>query len=155
MPPSPRTTRTCLCRVCTARVYQTNSVGFTVPPYVGLDTTVDGTTGRRERVLHNITRSTLLYVSIETNKNTNRFTVVIGSALPFTLFSLYLCLEMQRKNASKGKSAGLSRLEKVLVPAQATTNYRGPVTRRQGLRSAKIEVELGKIFLLRRWIAAY
>lgn len=56
------------------------------------------------------------------------------------------------KNPSKGKSAGLSRLEKVVMPAH---NYRGPVTRRQGLRSAKVEVELGKIFFLRRWIAAY
>lgn len=61
---------------------------------------------------------------------------------------------MQRKNASKTTSTGLSRLEKVVVPAKATTNYCGPVTRRQGLRSSKIEVELGKIFLL-NWVADY
>lgn len=91
-------------------------------------------------------------MELRIDQNTNRFTVVISSVLPFTLFSLYLCLEMQQKNPSKGKSAGLSRLEKVVMPAH---NYRGPVTRRQGLRSAKVEVELGKIFFLKRWIAAY
>lgn len=59
---------------------------------------------------------------------------------------------MQRKNASKGKSAGLLRLEKVVVPA---AKYGGPVTRRQGLRSSKVEVELGKIFLLKNWVNDY
>lgn len=80
---------------------------------------------------------------------------MIHYVLPFTLFSLYLFVKMQRKKASKGKSAGLSRLEKVVVPAQATANYRAPVTRRQGLQSTKVEVELGKILLLRNWVAAY
>lgn len=64
-------------------------------------------------------------------------------------------IKMKRKNASKGKSAGLSRLEKVVVPAKATTNYRGPVTRRQVLQSSKIEVELRKISLLKNWVADY
>lgn len=68
---------------------------------------------------------------------------------------LYFHIKMQRKNASKGKSAGLSRLEKVVVPAKATSNYRGPVTRRRVLRSSKIKVELRKISLLKNWVADY
>lgn len=62
---------------------------------------------------------------------------------------------MQRKKASKGKSVGLSRLEKVVVPAKATTNYRRPVTRSQLLRSSNIEVELRKISLLKNCVADY
>lgn len=62
---------------------------------------------------------------------------------------------MQRKTVSKGKSIGLSRLEKVVFPAKATTNYRRPVTRSQLLRSSNIEVELRKISLLKKWVADY
>lgn len=70
--------------------------------------------------------------------------------------SPYSHVKMQRKKASKGKSAGLSRLEKVLLPAKATTTYyRGPVTRGQVLRSSKIEVELCKISLLKNWVFDY
>lgn len=74
--------------------------------------------------------------------------------LPCSLSSTWT-FKMKRKNASKRKSVGLSRLEKVVVPAKATTIYRRPVTRSQLLRSSNIQVEPRKISLLKNRVADY